>query len=193
MGFLGVRFEEGGGVELPLPPWCVKLVRIMLETLNLASTYTPICSFRKYILYCLGPLYFANLNSAFFCKKEGFLSKKLAFLKAITWELCERVFSSVFSFCKTKGYHYWNHNFCRLCVRNPASGLLRIGQKCEKWQLVIFKFFWRYFFLLSSLVNIIAGSGIMPTFFYKGLTRNSEIGNTNVWVLLNIWKLGQVM
>ena len=29
-------------------------------------------------------------------------------------------------------------------------------------------------------------------FFYKELTRNSEIGNTPVWVLFNIWKLEQV-
>ena len=30
-------------------------------------------------------------------------------------------------------------------------------------------------------------------FFYKGLTRNPEIGNTPVWALPNIWRLGQVM
>ena len=42
-------------------------------------------------------------------------------------------------------------------------------------------------------VNIITGSGIMTIFFYKGLTRNSEIGNTNVWVLPNIWRLGRVI
>ena len=29
-------------------------------------------------------------------------------------------------------------------------------------------------------------------FFYKGLTRNPEIRNTPVWVLLNIWRLGQI-
>ena len=27
---------------------------------------------------------------------------------------------------------------------------------------------------------------------YKTLTRNPEIGNTTVWVLRNIWKLGQI-
>ena len=42
-------------------------------------------------------------------------------------------------------------------------------------------------------VNIITGSGIMPIFFYKGLTRNPKIGNTPVWVLPNIWILEQVM
>ena len=41
-------------------------------------------------------------------------------------------------------------------------------------------------------VNIITGSGIMTIFFYKGLTRNPEIGNTPVWVLPNIWRLGKV-
>ena len=38
VGFLGVRFEVGG-VKLPL---CLKLVRILLETSNLARKYTPI-------------------------------------------------------------------------------------------------------------------------------------------------------
>ena len=42
-------------------------------------------------------------------------------------------------------------------------------------------------------VNIITGSGIMTIFFYKGLTRNPEIGNTPVWVLSDIWRLGRVM
>ena len=32
----------------------------------------------------------------------------------------------------------------------------------------------------------------MTIFFYKGLTKNPEIGNTPVWVLPNIWRLGQV-
>ena len=47
------------------------------------------------------------------------------------------------------------------------------------------KFFWRYFVSLVKFsycsefhVNIIAGSGIMNIFFYKGLTGNPEVGNT---------------
>ena len=40
-------------------------------------------------------------------------------------------------------------------------------------------------------VSIITGSGVMTISFYKGLTRNPEIGNTPVWVLLNIWRLGR--
>ena len=42
-------------------------------------------------------------------------------------------------------------------------------------------------------VNIITGSGVMTISFYKGLTRNPEIGNPPVWVLSNIWRLGRVM
>ena len=41
--------------------------------------------------------------------------------------------------------------------------------------------------------NVITGSGIMTIFFYKVLTRNPEIGNTPVWALPNILRLGQVM
>ena len=50
---------------------------------------------------------------------------------------------------------------------------------------VIVKLFWRCFislvkfsYLSNFHVNIITGSGIMPIFFYKGLTRNPEIRNT---------------
>ena len=41
-------------------------------------------------------------------------------------------------------------------------------------------------------LNIITGSGVMTIYFYKGLTRNSEIRNTPVLVLSNIWRQGQV-
>ena len=68
------------------------------------------------------------------------------------------------------------------------------------WHGVNVKFFWRCFVSLVKFtywsrfhVNIITGSGIMAIFFYKGLTRNPEIGNTPIWVLPNIWRLGQVM
>ena len=40
-------------------------------------------------------------------------------------------------------------------------------------------------------VIIITASGTMAIFFYKGLTRNPEIGNNPVWVLPNIWGLTQ--
>ena len=68
------------------------------------------------------------------------------------------------------------------------------------WHDVSVNFFWRCFISLVKFsywskfhVNIITGSGIMTIFFYKGLTRNPEIGNTPVCVLPNIWRLGWVM
>ena len=61
-------------------------------------------------------------------------------------------------------------------------------------------FFWLCFISLVKFsywskfhVNIITRSRIMTILFYKGLTRNPEIENTPVWVLSNIWRLGQVM
>ena len=79
--------------------------------------------------------------------------------------------------------------FCRLCAWNPASGLLQIGQKSEKWQWCHNFSTWRQrqFFLDCFVspakfsywskfhVKIITGSGIMTIFFYKWLT---EIGNS---------------
>ena len=41
-------------------------------------------------------------------------------------------------------------------------------------------------------VSIVTDSGVTAILFYKGLTRNPEIGNTTVWVFPNIWRLGRV-
>ena len=61
-------------------------------------------------------------------------------------------------------------------------------------------FFWCCFVSLVKFsywfkfhANIVTGSGIITIFFYQGLTRNPKIRNTPVWVLPNIWRLGQVM
>ena len=70
------------------------------------------------------------------------------------------MFSSVFSFCKTKGYFYWKHNIYRLCVQNLAPGQLQMAQKFKKWQWHQNFLTWRQchffdvvLFLLSSLVT----------------------------------------
>ena len=47
--------------------------------------------------------------------------------------------------------------------------------------------YWSKFHVSTSLVQ-----ELWRISFYKGLTRNPEIGNSPVWVLLNIWRLGQV-
>ena len=176
-----------------------------LSGLNLARKYTFICSFKKYTFQYQGPLNFADV-SIFLAKNSIFLAEIVPLLKAIVWELCWRFFSSVFSFCKIKGYYYWKYKFYRLCVRSPASRLLQIGRKLENgndvkifWHNVIVKFFWcclvfvvKFSFLSMFHVNIITGSGVTTISFHKGLTRNPEIANTSVWVLPNIWRLEQV-
>ena len=94
-----------------------------------------------------------------------------------------------------------------LCVQNPASRLLQIDQKSERWQWhhnvptwrqrqrqqLCFVFLVKFSYWSKFHVNIITGSGIMTIFFYKGLTRNQEIGNTLVSVLPNIWRLGRLI
>ena len=65
------------------------------------------------------------------------------------------------------------------------------------WHDVIVKFFWCFVSLVKFNywskfhVNVITGSGVITIFFYKGLTRNVEIGNIAIWVLPNIWRLVQ--
>ena len=49
----------------------------------------------------------------------------------------------------------------------------------------------KFSYWLKFHVNVITGSEVMRISFYKGLTRSSEIGNTPVSVLPNIWRLGQ--
>ena len=83
--------------------------------------------------------------------------------------------------------------FYRLCVQNPASGLLQIGHDLEndndaiisrhgvivKFSLLV-QVSCQYHYLFWSYVN------------FQGLTRNPEIGNIHVWVLPNIWRLERV-
>ena len=76
VGFLGVRFE--GGVKITP---CLKPVRIMLETSNLACQDALICNSRKYTFKCLGPLNFADV-SIFFLKKLAFFAKKSTFMQS---------------------------------------------------------------------------------------------------------------
>ena len=68
------------------------------------------------------------------------------------------------------------------------------------WHDVNINFFWRYFFLLSSLVT---GPSFMPISslvlelwqfsFIKDWWEIRKSGDTPVWVLPNIWRLGRVM
>ena len=79
---LGGSFRDSfwGGERRTITP-CLKPVRIMLETSNLARKYSHICSFRTKALLIV-------LMSAFFAKNQRFLTKIVTLLKAIVWELC---------------------------------------------------------------------------------------------------------
>ena len=65
--------------------------------------------------------------------------------------------------------------------------------------LLLLLFFWLSVLFLSSLI---IGPSFMSIswlvlelwqfFIYIGLTRNPEIGNTPVWILHDIWRLGRV-
>ena len=60
--FRGSFWGGGGGGGVKLPPTCLKLVRIMLETWNLVRKNNHICNFRKYIFQYQGPLNFAGVS-----------------------------------------------------------------------------------------------------------------------------------
>ena len=79
-------------------------------------------------------------------------------------------------------------------IRPPECSKLAKNPKNDN-DVIIFrrdvhvKCFWRFFVSLVKFsywskfhVSIITGFGIMTIFFYKGLTRNPEIGNIPVWV-----------
>ena len=59
---------------------------------------------RKYTFKYQDPPDFADVT-ILLAKNQRFLAKIVPLLKAIVWELCEKFFSSVFSFCKVKGYY----------------------------------------------------------------------------------------
>ena len=81
-----------------------------------------------------------------------------------------------------------------------------MGHKLEKWQphhnlptWSYHQIFWRCFISLVKFsywfkfhVNSFIGSRVLTISYYKGLTRNPEIGNTLVWILPNIWRMGKV-
>ena len=79
---------------------CFKLVRIMLETWNLARNYVHICSFRKYSCSYQDSLNFANV-SIFLAKNS---KKKSPSTQSNGMRAVLEIFSHVFGSCKIKGY-----------------------------------------------------------------------------------------
>ena len=112
-----------------------------------------------------------------------------------------RAVLQVFQFC----FHFlWDKKFTineNISFVDYASGirLLDCTKLSKNWKIDYdIKFFWQGFLSLVRLsywskfhVNMITGAGVMTIFFYKGLTRNSEIRNNLVWFLDCFWRLSQ--
>ena len=121
--------------------------------------------------------------------------------------MCLRFLSSVFSFCKAIGCYYRKHNFCRLCIWNPPSGLLQIDQKSKKMTMPSYFFdmtsAYKYFdvilFLKSSLViapSFMSISSLVLELWQFSFKRDCpEIRKLGIppSELPNIWRLGRVM
>ena len=85
---------------------------------------------------------------------------------------------------------------CSKFAKNPKNdNNVTIFQHDVKINFVLICFISlvKFSYWSKSHINAITCSGIMTIFFYKRLTRYPEIGNTPVWVLPNIWRLGRVM
>ena len=155
---------------------------------------------KKYTFQYRGPLNVADV--CIFCTKiSGFWQQHL---HSKQWcESCaKRYFSSVFSFSMIEGSIKWKYRFYSLWsefsfwiapnwpkIEKIAMTSEFSGMTSSSTFLTLFCFF-SYWFKFH--INITTGSGIMTISFYKGLTKNLKIWNNHVWVLSNIWSLGQV-
>ena len=149
------------------------------------------------------------MMSAFSCKKKAFLFvQKSTFTQSNSVRAFVRGFLALLSFFVRKKVNITENitsadSVSRIRPRECSEFAKHTENKNDVTIFrhdVIVNFFWRCFGCLFKFsywskfhVNIITGSGIMTIFFYKELTRNPEIRNTPVWVLSNIWRLGQVM
>ena len=116
-----------------------------------------------------------------------------------------KIFWFCFQFLKDKRLLLIKIKFLQNMRAESSPVLLQIGCKLEKlhwrynfWHEVIVKFFRLCFFslVMSSHwsmfhANTITGS-VMTISFYKGFTRNLEIGKNSVGVLPNIERRGRV-
>ena len=101
----------------------------MLETSNLARKYTQVWRFRIYTFQYQGSLNFADV-SIFFAKNQHFLAFTKYSIKQC--ESCVWNFLVLFSVLEDKRLLVMKIQFYRLCVWNPAFGLLQIDQKLKK-------------------------------------------------------------
>ena len=179
----------------------------MLESSNLARTYTPISHMQ----------FLENIS---FSIKASLTLLMLAFFQKITVFGKNSIFTPSNRVRAVRDFLglFWNFVRWKVTINenirfaNPAFRMRFLD--CFKLVLswkndhgvrifrhdVIIIFFWLCFFSRIKFsyrskfnINIITGSGITTILFCKGLTRNPEMGNSPVWILPNIWRLGKVM
>ena len=138
------------------------------------------------------------LMSAFFCKKSTVLGNG-----RVMGELCKRFFFFFSVFVREMITVSENVSFTNQLsrIRLPDCSKLAINRKNDSdiiicWHDNIIKFFWCYFASLVKFsywskfqVNIITSSRVT---FIRDWPEICKIGNTPIWVLPNIWGLGQV-
>ena len=161
----------------------------MLETWNLVRKYTQYLVSEN-ILFSTKTLLIL-LMSVFFCKIVLILK---AFI--VSFSFFERLKKTI-----TENVSFADYSsIIQLPDCYKSTGNKKIDNDVTNFRLdVIVNFFSpcfvfpvKFIYWSKFHVNSITVSGVMAIFFYKSLTRNLQIGNTSVWVLPNIWRLGQV-
>ena len=131
---------------------------------------------------------------------------KLPYLKIVSTHILQRKYTHICSFRKYtfqyQGFIYFV-DVIRPCARRLASRLLQISQNKKVTMTSSFAnitssssfsnvamFLWSILDTGPSFMSISLLVLELWQFFCEGLNKNPKIGNTTVWVLSNIWKLG---
>ena len=135
---------------------------------------------------------------AFFCKKLAFFPPKSTFTESNSVRALLEIFSSLFSFCKTKGYYCWKHIFADSVsgIRPPDCSKLARNPKNNN-DVTLFRHDVNVFlFLLSSLVTarcfMSISSQVLELWQFSFIRdwpelRKSEIPPSEFWPISGDW------
>ena len=155
----------------------------MLETLNLIRKYTRISSLRKYTFQYQNLLNFADVG-IFSAKKSAYFGKNNNFTQSNSVGAVFEIFLFLFSvFVRQKITINENVSFTdyALGIGLPHRSKLSINRRNDNDVTIshFFIFLVKFSYWSKFFFNIITGSRVI-TFFYKKLTRNPEIVNTQI-------------
>ena len=159
--------------------------------------YTQIFSFRKYTFSTNSPLILL-MSPIFFAKNLHLEMVQL--LKAVVQDFLVLFKGSIrYKVTINENVTFIDHVSG---IRLPDSCKFLVNQKKRQWRYNLSTwghrrfFFWRWCVSLTKFsywskfhVNIMTGSGVMRTFFYKGLSINQETKNTlsYFWSISGDW------